>query len=806
MLRLLRRQPWTCQQCLLRRQHAQYRSFRTTRASAFQSPAANTNPSITTTENEAQKRKDDQILRQIFDSHKFWSDFSEKGASLRQKGAGLVQNQFLTRPEGFRQFAQVSLQKCQKIVAKVLAASTTEDYINIARDLDRLSDLLCRVIDLSDFIRAVHTDQAVEEAATQAYALMFEYMNVLNTTTALNDQIKRAIADPAVTAHWSEEEKVTANILMKDFAKSAIHLPPGDRQRFVDLSNDISQLGPDFVNLAEPAKPYLTFSKSHLRGLDPQLVRKLQRWPWVALPMSGEVPSIALGAVHDEATRKEIYTACRTSSNEQVDRLNELLEKRAELAKLSGYPSFAHMTLSDKMAKTPEAVSNFLTALNTSNGSGVHGELSKLLSLKRMDQPSARRLYPWDHMYYVNRYANEHSVSRKSRDLSLVSSYFSLGTVMQGLSRLFSRLYGVRLVPREPSPGETWNSDVRRLDVIDETDGHIAVIYCDLFARPGKSPNPAHFTLRCSREISQEEIAESATSPYSSHPNDGMPTGIKRGTNSLYQLPVIALICDFTPSQSSNWPPTLLSQYSVQTLFHEMGHAIHSILGRTSLQTISGTRCATDFAELPSVLMEHFATAPEVLSLYARHWETDAPIPESVVRSMALKRYEQDSTHGSLDNETQILMALLDQACHTSKASSSEINSTEIYHRVFSENGSLFDLPQNGGAPTSWQGFFGHLYGYGATYYSYLFDRAIASKIWGDVFQKGEASVDRKAGERFRNEVLQFGGGRDGWKCVAGVLGESSAANKDGRLAEGGEEAMREVGRWGLRREERPRE
>ena len=711
------------------------------------------------------------------------------------------------RPEGFRQFAQVSLEKCQAIVAKVLAAETLEDYIVMVRDLDRLSDLLCRVIDLSDFIRGVHADPAVQEAATQAYALMFEYMNVLNTTAGLNEQLKRASTDPAVTAHWSEEEKSAAQILMKDFAKSAIHMPPEQRQDFVNLSNDISQLGPDFVNNAEPAKSYLAFSKGSMRGLDPQLVRKLRRWHRVIVPMSGEVPSIALGSIHDEETRKEIYTAYRTSSRDQIDRLEELLEKRAELAKLSSYPSFAHMALSDKMAKTPEAVSNFLTALNTSNRGSVHGEISKLLTLKRMDHPEANRLYPWDHTYYVNRYASEHSPSRKSRDLSLLSSFFSLGTVMQGLSRLFSRLYGVRLVPQEPSAGETWNSEVRRLDVIDESDGHIAVIYCDLFSRPGKSPNPAHFTLRCSREISADEIAESATSSYPSHPNDGMPTARKRGTNSLYQLPVIALICDFPFSPQTNWPPTLLSPHSVQTLFHEMGHAIHSILGRTALQTISGTRCATDFAELPSVLMEHFASAPEVLSLYARHWKTDMPIPESMVRSMALNRYDQDSTHGGMDNETQILMALLDQECHAaSHPSSSKLDSTEIYHRVFSQNGSLFDPPEMGGAPTSWQGFFGHLYGYGATYYSYLFDRAIAGKLWRDVFQEGGASVDRKAGERFKNEVLQWGGGRDGWKCVAGVLGEKNAANGDGRLAEGGEEAMREVGRWGLRREEAPKE
>lgn len=719
---------------------------------------------------------------------------------------GLVQNEYLTNPEGFRQFAQVSLEKCQAIVAKVLAASTTEEYINMARDLDRLSDYLCRVIDLSDFMRMAHDDPAIQEAATQSYALMFEYMNVLNTTTGLNDQLKRAMADPSVAAHWSEEEITTAQILIKDFSKSAINLSPKDRQRFVDLSNDISQLGPDFARKAEPANPYLTFSKSSLRGMDPQLVRKLKRWSRVVVPMSGEVPRMALGSVHDEEIRKEIYKASRTSSNEQIDRLDELLQKRAELAKLSGYSSYAHMALSDKMAKSPEAVSNFLTALNASNGEEVDRELSKLLSMKHMDQPDANQLNPWDHSYYIRKYMSQHHPSRKFRNLDILPSYFSLGTVMQGLSRLFTRLYGVRLVPREPSAGEIWNPDVRRLDIIDESDGHIAVLYCDLFSRPGKNAHPAHYTLRCSRKISQDEIAESASSSYSSHPNDGMPTARKRGTDSLYQLPIIALICDFPALPSSSGPPTLLTENSMQTLFHEMGHAIHSALGRTSFQTISGTRCATDFAELPSVLMEHFAAAPEVLSLFARHWETDAPIPESVMRSIALKRYDNYATHGAIDNETQILLALLDQECHRSSDASSRIDSTGIYSSVFFNHGSMYNSPQMDGAPTSWQGFFGHLYGYGATYYSYLFDRAIASKVWKDVFQKGEASLDREAGERLKNEVLRWGGGRNGWKCVAGVLGENNASNKDGRLAEGGEEAMREVGQWGLRREEAPKD
>ena len=453
------------------------------------------------------------------------------------------------------------------------------------------------------------------------------------------------------------------------------------------------------------------------------------------------------------------------------------------------------MTLSDKMAKTPEAVSNFLTSLVGSNRGYVQEELSQLQNLK-----GSSPLQPWDHAYYVHRRVIEHSLSRRSRELSAIPEFFSLGTVMQGLSRLFDRLYGVRLVPQETGPGETWNSDVRRLDVVDEAERHIAVIYCDLFSRPNKLPNPAHFTLRCAREISAEEIAECASMDESAHPNDGMATAIDPQSKTLRQLPTIALVCDFPePPASGTGRPSLLSEHSVRTLFHEMGHAVHSILGQTRLQSISGTRCATDFAELPSVLMESFATAPEVLSMYARHWQTDQPLSESMIRGMELDRTAHGSIYGAVENEAQILMALVDQAYH-SITPGTKIDSTAVYHDVFSKHSGLPD-PADAQPPTSWQGFFGHLYGYGATYYSYIFDRAIANKLWQDVFQGGKASLDREAGERYKNEVLRFGGGRNGWHCVAGVLGSSNPSNANGRLVEGGDEAMREVGRWGLGRD-----
>ncbi|PWY78183.1 metallopeptidase Mip1 [Aspergillus heteromorphus CBS 117.55] len=786
---ILRPRPWTCRTCLLQARRSLETAASAQRIAAEYLPHSSSSSS---------KKSDDETLRRVFDSQPFWREFSHRSAA-QLKPTGLVQNQYLTSPDGFRVFATTTLQRCQAIVAKVLAASSLDDYRSMARDLDRLSDLLCRVIDLSDFIRVIHPDPRVQDAATQAYALMFEYMNVLNTTTGLNDQLKKAAANPEVTTHWSDEEKIVAKILIKDFSNSAIHMPPLDRQRFVNLSNDISQLGSNFVNGAEPAKSHVSVSANSLRGLDPMLVQQIKRWNrTAAVPTAGLIPRLALRSVHDESARRQVYLATRTAHPRQITRLEELLAKRAELAQLSGHASFAHMTLSDKMAKSPEAVGNFLASLAGSNRTFVQEELAQLQPLKG----AAGRLQPWDHAYYTHQRVMQHAQARRSRELSAVPEFFSLGTVMQGLSRLFDRLFGVRLVPQETAAGETWNADVRRLDVVDEADRHIAVIYCDLFSRPNKHPNPAHFTLRCAREISAEEVAECAsTLDASAHPNDGMATAVDRAAQTLRQLPTIALVCDFPePPATGSGRPSLLSEHSVRTLFHEMGHAVHSILGQTRLQSISGTRCATDFAELPSVLMERFATAPEVLALYARHWQTDAPLSESMMRGMEQDRTAHGSIYGAMENESQILMALVDQAYHTLPAHAAAVDSTALYHQVASTHATLPD-PADSNPRTSWQGFFGHLYGYGATYYSYIFDRAIANKLWEDVFANGQAAVDRRAGERYKNEVLRWGGGRNGWLCVAGVLGSGNAANADGRLVEGGDEAMREVGRWGLGRD-----
>ena len=734
-------------------------------------------------------REDDFVLRSVFDYPQFWQDFASVPGGI---SVGLFRNSFLKEPRGILTFAYVSLNRARAVVAKVLASASVSEYRRIVRDLDRLSDILCRVLDMADFVRVTHPDQEIQQNASKAWESVYEYMNELNTMTGLHDQLATAMANPDVTVVWTEEEKAVAEVLKLDFTKSAVSLPQKYRDRFVKLSSEISAVGSAFVQEMAPEQDTVVLPSSDLRGMDPTQARDLTRRGKVYLPtLSGEAV-MALRTVHDADARKHIFYASRTASRRSVGMLEYLMKLRAELATLSGFESYGHLALSDRMmARRPEAVDKFLRALVESNRPKAMQEMAELLAEKKKAYPQTNSLDPWDKDYYSDLVRRPLRLAGRQGDL--LSSYFSLGVVMQGLSRLFMELYGIRLVPRQPLVGETWHPDVRRLDVVSDTDGHVAVLYCDLFTRADKSPNPAHFTLRCSREIFHSEMAEiweqTRQSPQRSMfgspelaATDGMT--FSRHGKSIKQLPTIALVCDFPQPSKQGDQPALLSFFQLETLFHEMGHAIHSVLARTSFQTVSGTRCATDLAELPSTLMEFFAADAAVLSQFARHHETNEPLPYRMVAQKArqARRFE------ALDTENQIVMAMLDQALHSPRAAQPDFDPTAIFHALQRAHSCAPPDP----AGTSWPGFFGHLSGYGSAYYSYLFDRVLAQRVWDVVFKAGEhrGALKREHGEKLKKGLLKWGGARDPWKCMADVLG-------DDRLADGGEEAMALVGSWG---------
>lgn len=754
----------------------------------------------------AAEASEHDIIREVFDhsgSSANWLSNLRSGSRIRPNGknAGLFKNRYLTRPEGFHVFAHRNLQRASALVDKIINASSIEEYRQVVRHLDRLSDLLCRVLDLCDFVRMTHPDHRYQAAASDAWGLVYQYMNQLNTTTGLNDQLCKAMDNPEVTKAWSEEEMIVAKTLRIDFEKSGVHLPENTREKFVDLSQQISEVGSEFVGTMAPERYYVELPASKFSGLRPDILATHTRGGYVRLGAVGGTTTAALRTVLDEDVRKALYHASNTASRRTVGLLEEMVRLRGELANLTGFESYAHQNMKDRvMAKTPAAVIQFLKALQKHNAPIVQQEVVDLLQVKRkLLGPHHTQLEPWDREFCAQKVRNEMRMKMKDTGVSAsqLSNYFSVGTVIKGLSMLYSRLYGIRLVPRETLPGEVWHPDVRRLDVVSEKGELLAVLYCDLFYREAKSQNPAHYTVRCSRDILDSEIEEVAQDvgqeglpnfdSAEMAANDGMEAVREGGI--LKQLPTIVLVCDFTQHGGSE--PAALVGRDVETLFHEMGHAVHSFLARTSFQTVAGTRCATDLAELPSTLMEHFAVDPTVLALFARHWKTGEPVPYEQVaaRVRMSKRFE------GLQTERQIILAMLDQAYHSPIVRNPNFDSSMVYHQIQAE----FAAGPRDDPSTSWQGFFGHLHGYGSTYYSYLFDRVLAERVWRVVFKAGDggAAISRENGEWLKEKLLRWGGSRDPWRCLADTLG-------DERIAEGDETAMAIVGSWGIKDEFHP--
>ncbi|TXT07151.1 hypothetical protein VHUM_03321 [Vanrija humicola] len=712
--------------------------------------------------------------------------------------SGLFGYPVLTSPEALEPLTYRTLVHARAIVDRIARAQddpTGRELRLVVKNLDRLSDLLCGVIDMCELVRNAHPSPEWVAAADETYEALCSYMNELNTSRGLFDALVATLAAPH-DPPLSHAERQVALTFLRDFEKSGIDLAPDVRARFVELSDSLMTLGRRFLSAAttgpNPSPPIeIPDPERLLDSLGPQFYNTLKRsWRGAALvtPGSWEAQMIARYARDGEA-RRLVYVGNSRADPERVGVLEEMLAQRAELAGVLGKKNWAEVALVDKMAKTPENVQGFLESLAEHHRATALSDVAMLQAIKSAsitgievsgdpEKTKLQPLYAWDRDIYTERYIS----SLAPASLEPLAPFFSTGTVMRGLSRLFSRLYGISFRPAPVAPGEVWHPSVRRLDVVDESEGVIGVIYCDLFSREGKpASGAAHYTVRCSRRVDDDDLRgdglvdgwDASFGPGLETAGDAIP-----GREGRYQLPIVVLTTDFGSVERDR--PALLGWHEVETLFHEMGHAMHSMIGRTEYHNVSGTRCATDFVELPSILMEHFVSSPEVLSLFAEHYATGAPLPMELLA--AHRRLQQSLA--ALETHGQIVMAMLDQQYH-SLAPGGAVDSTAVHNALQNRVGVV---PAVEG--TAWQTQFGHLQGYGATYYSYLFDRAIAGKVFETLFAADPLSRD--GGDVLKTKLLKWGGGRDPWEMVGDVVGGEEGE----AVAKGDERAMGLVGGW----------
>ncbi|CAG7847338.1 Mitochondrial intermediate peptidase Short=MIP; AltName: Full=Octapeptidyl aminopeptidase; Flags: Precursor [Serendipita indica DSM 11827] len=693
--------------------------------------------------------------------------------------SGLFKHPQMSTPEAFLPVAAATMARANYIVRRIVTAQDEKETQRIVKNIDRLSDLLCGVIDMAELIRHMHPDRAWVDAANNAYDILCEYMNGLNTDVELAAALDRFIENPSFNT-LPFEARQTALIFQHDFNKSGVHLPKEKRDKFVQLSSNIISHGRDFLQGMHARKPSVTLTREDCDGVPEgsplwklYALKRGMRSSISVEPNSTEARRVLKFSTNDDARRK-VYVAQNTSRVEEIGVLEHLLRDRAELAKLVGHESYAHMLLHDKMGRNPENVQMFLNSLmNFSRPRALAAlELAKAAKQKRQGLPAPPQIQAWDREAYF---------PPEPLEPPIQLPVLTPGIAIYAFSRLLRNIYGIYLRPAEVDRAEVWHEDVRKLDIVDESEGVIGWIYLDLFYRNGKASGATHYTLRCSRRVDDDD-AESDFNPGEQREltpemerqwvltTEAHVSSAKVGA---HQRPAAVISCDLLPGRAKE-----MDWQDVVTLWHELGHAMHSMIGRTEYGNVAGTRCATDFVELPSILMEHFLTSPEVLSLFFTNEKTTVSPEDMPVAQRAGSPFQAIEAHN------HILLACLDQHYHSRVALSPHFDSTHELKHIQTAYGVL---PYVEG--TSWQTSFGHLFSYGASYYSYLFDRAIASRIWAKIFSNGP--LQRENGERFKNDVLRFGGGKQPWDMVGELLDEPM-------LKEGGLHAMQEVGRWGV--------
>lgn len=627
------------------------------------------------------------------------------------KRTGLFGIDQLQGPEGFHVLRDDALERAEDLVAEIIRSSPSAPK-NIVGLFDELSNCLCKVADLAEFIRVAHPQPRFRATAEQASVAISTLVEQLNTERRLYNSLKQAKFDNDLDEH-------VAKLFLFDFEQCAIHLDDDKRKLVLQLNESILKLGSIFAANANQGR-LVPANKL------PESIRHL------FTSNSGKTIITGLHADSDnELARETAYKIYLQPDETQNDILTNLLECRLKLAQLCGYKSYAHRAVKGSIAGSPEVVQDFLDILNDQIRDSANKDYNQMLQLK-LSKHSAKdnksiKLNAWDVPFYSANY------KRGIYNESVLQSmpFFSVGVCMDGLNMIFNELYGVRMQVDSCKTGELWHNDVIKLSIIDDESSELlGYIYCDLFERRMKQHQDCHHTIQGGCYL-----------------RDGS-----------YQLPIVVLMLNLPDSNDNN--PALLSPSMVDNLFHEMGHAMHSMMARTKYQHITGTRCSTDLAEVPSILMEFFASDPVVLSRFARHHATGQAMPaELMKRWIKSKRVFTAS-----ETQLQVFYAALDQAYHSSDSCVKGETTTDILAKIQAQ---YYSIPyvEN----TAWQLRFSHLVGYGAKYYSYLVSRAVAGAIWSRLFASNP--LNRAAGQRYRREVLAPGGGRPAKKIAEDVLG-----------------------------------
>ena len=592
------------------------------------------------------------------------------------------------------------------VVKAILADRKPHTFANTILPLENAeADINDRLV-AEGFLFNVATDKAVRDASEKCNTDQSNFFTQIGADPALYKAI--AAAKASNTAKTVYDRKLT-DMYVLAFKRSGAALPTAKRKEFVALSNQLTDLGNKFAeNLGNDATT-ISITAAQAQPLPEAFVAGLKKdgSGGYTVPVNESTVTTFLSNEKDENARKTYYLAY---NNRQGVANTKILEQaigvRDRLAHLLGYQTWAQYVLADRMAGNPQRVFKFLEDLDAKLLPKAREDLAGLAALKAKDtgNPGAT-MNAWDTTYYNNMMQKQ----QYAVDQEAIKQYFPIEKTIDGVMNLYHKLLGVTFV-KVASP-VSWNSsDVISYNVFDTASGKfIGQTYFDLYPRPGKFGHFANWPLVPARRMA-----------------DGS-----------YRPPVTAIL--------GNWPrpapghPALISHDDVVTFFHEFGHNLAALLATAPYETLSGG-FRQDFVEAPSQMLENFMWQPSILKEISSNVTTGAPLPDDLIAALVKSRY----VNYAYFTTRQLQLALTDMTYHTSGPT---VDTTAVWEKIQNET---TPLPYAQG--THPQASFGHLFGYDAGYYSYLWALVYAQDMF-TAFQRGGLE-NPAVGMRYRNDIL----------------------------------------------------
>lgn len=614
------------------------------------------------------------------------------------------------------------MEEQNQLIQAIIDNPEAATFENTIVALDNSSPILDRVSNIFFNMTDAETTDSLTELSIKLAPILSEHEDNISLNQDLFKRINSVYQQKGSLGLTTEQSRLLDKTY-KGFIRSGANLSADKQTRLRDINKELSTLGLTFSNniLSENNAFQLFVEKEEdLAGLpewfrqsaaeEAKTAGKTGKWLFT-LNNASRLPFLQYS--ENRPLREKIYKAYinRGNNNDKNDNkeiIRKIVSLRLEKAQLMGFDSYAAFVLDNTMAKTPANVMGLLNNLWSYALPKAKSEAADLQLI--MDKEGkGEKLEAWDWWFYTEKLRKEkYNLTEEE-----TKPYFKLDNVRDGAFAVANKLYGITLTKLKGIP--TYHPDVEVFDVKDADGSHLGVFYVDYFPRPGKSGGAWMSNYR----DQQDSIR-----------------------------PLVCNVCSFTKPIGDT--PSLLTMDEVETLFHEFGHGLHGLLTKCKYKGTSGTSVVRDFVELPSQINEHWAIEPEVLKMYAKHYQTGEVIPDEIIgKILAQNTFNQ----GFMTTEL-LAAAILDMNLHT-LTDTKNLDVLAYEKEAMDKLGLIAEI-----APRYRTTYFNHIIGgYAAGYYSYLWANVLDNDAF-DAF-KENGIFDKKTADLFRQNVLEKGDSED---------------------------------------------